>query len=81
MADSLKEHIEDREALKRLIRKGVSDVCSKEGSVFPSICKYGSRSSIDQEQIIERIFTLMTDAELPMEIDAAFSTVDNSYNQ
>jgi hypothetical protein len=81
MADSLKEHIENREAVKRLIRKSVTDVCSMGNNIFPSICRYGSRSVLDQENIIEKIFGLMTDETSPMSIDVAFSTVDNSYNE
>ena len=75
----LKEHIENREALKMLIRKGVADVCAKGGAVFPSICRYASRSTVDQENIVERIFELMTNENSSMSIDVAFSTVDNSF--
>jgi len=75
--DNLQQHIEDREALKRVIRKGISGICNQENTSYPNICRYGHRSTLDQEEMVEKVFKLMTDEILPMDLAEAFSSLDS----
>lgn len=74
---NIEENLQDDEALKRVIKKGVVGICDKGGHLYPNICAYGSRSPLDQEQIVEKVFTLMTSETLPMDIESALTLVDN----
>lgn len=75
--DDLNEILKEEEALKRVIRKGVQAICDKGGKIYPNICLYVSRSTMDQYNIVEKIFRYMTTESLPMDIESALSTVEN----
>lgn len=77
MADNIQDNIQDDEALKRVIKKGVIGICEKGGNLYPNICAYGSRTTLDQDSIVEKVFKLMTSETLPMDIESALTAVDN----
>ena len=74
---SIEEKLQDDEALRRIIKKGVIGICEKGGHLYPNICAYGSRSPLDQDNIVEKIFSFMTSENLPMDIESALTQVDN----
>lgn len=75
--DNLQERIQEEEALKRVIKKGVEAICTKGGSLYPNICLYATRSTLDQYNIVEKVFRYMTTESLPMDIESALTAVEN----
>lgn len=75
--ENIQNDLQDDEALRRSIKRGVIGICEKGGHLYPNICAYGSRSTLDQEQIVEKVFSLMTSETLPLDIESALTQVDN----
>lgn len=75
--ENIQNELQDDEALRISIKRGVIGICEKGGHLYPNICAYGSRSTLDQEQIVEKVFSLMTSETLPLDIESALTQVDN----
>lgn len=75
--ENLQDRIQEEEALKRVIKKGVEAICAKGGNIYPNICTYSTRSTLDQYNIVEKIFRYMTTESLPMDIESALTAVEN----
>lgn len=73
--DTLDESLQDAEVLKSIIKKTIKGICEK-GKLYPNICAYVSRSTLDEEQIITKVFDYMMDEVVPMELTPAINLVD-----
>jgi hypothetical protein len=73
--DTLDESLQDAEVLKSIIKKTIKGICEK-GKLYPNICSYSSRSTMDEEQIVTKVFNYMMAEVLPMELTPAINLVD-----
>jgi hypothetical protein len=76
MADNINEELLDDEALKITIKGGVKRICESDGRFFPNICRYASRSTIDESDIVDMVFKHMTAQVMPLNIEAALGQVE-----
>ncbi len=74
--DNINSELEYVESLKKLIKETINGICEKNINSYPNICRYGSRSSLDKEDISERILKYMTSETLPLHLDSALNMVD-----
>jgi hypothetical protein len=74
--ENINTELEYIESLKKVIRDTVEGICNKGVSSYPNICRYGKRSTLDIENIIEKILKYMTNESMPMRLDSAINLVD-----
>ena len=74
--DSLHDSLQDEDVMKGIIKKTVIGICEKKGNAYPNICAYGSRSTIDVDNITTSIFNYMTTERRPMTLETALNMVD-----
>lgn len=75
--DSLQDSLQDEEVLRGVIKNTVLGICEKKKDAYPNICAYGSRSTIDVDKIVDKVFDYMTAETMPMELTPALNMVDN----
>ena len=73
--DSLEDSLQDAEILKGIIRKTIVGICEK-GKGYPNICAHSSRSTLDMDEIITKVFNHMTTPVIPMDLTSAINLVD-----
>jgi hypothetical protein len=71
------EQLQDEEVLKDIIKKTIIGICEKGIKAYPNICRYASRTTLDQNHIIEKTFNYMTSEIMPMALDTALNMVDS----
>lgn len=76
MMENISEDLEYKDSLKQIIKETVLGICDKGIKAYPNICRYGSRSKLDQENIINKVLRYMTSDTLPMSLEAAINMVD-----
>lgn len=74
--EKLTEDLEYKESLKQIIKETIVGICEKGIKAYPNICRYGSRSTSDQENIVNKVLRYMTSDNLPMSMEAAINMVD-----
>ena len=74
--EKLTEDLEYKESLKQIIKETIVGICEKGIKAYPHICRYGSRSASDQENIVNKVLRYMTSDNLPMSMEAAINMVD-----
>jgi hypothetical protein len=73
--DSVEESLQDAEILKSIIKKTIIGICEK-GKLYPNICSHVSRSTLDMEDIVKKVFNYMMADVCPMELTPAINLVD-----
>jgi hypothetical protein len=76
MEENINTELEYVEALKKLIKETIEGICEKNINTFPNICRYGSRSEIDKNDLADRVLKYMTNSVLPLHLDSALNMVD-----
>jgi hypothetical protein len=71
------EQLQEEEVLKGIIRNTIVGICEKNIQAYPNICRYASRATIDQNNIVEKTFNYMTSEIRPMALDTALNMVDS----
>ena len=76
ISENINEDLEYKDSLKQIIKETIAGICDKGIIAYPNICRYGSRSKLDQENIINKVLRYMTSDTLPMSLEAAINMVD-----
>ena len=76
MEQNINTELEYVEALKKLIKETIEGICEKNINTFPNICRYGSRSEFDKDDLADRVLKYMTSTTLPLNLDGALNMVD-----
>ena len=74
--ENINEDLEYKDSLKQIIKETILGICDKGLNSYPNICRYGSRSKSDQENIINQVLRYMPSDTLPMSVEAAINMVD-----
>lgn len=76
MEENINSELEYVEALKKLIKETIEGICEKKISAYPNICRYGSRSELDKQNLCERVLQYMIADVLPLHLKSAINMVD-----
>jgi predicted house-cleaning noncanonical NTP pyrophosphatase (MazG superfamily) len=72
------EALENEEALKKIIRDTIADICEKKNVHYPSICLIASRSAKGKSKIVEQVMEIMTSEESSLNLEQALTQVNGT---
>ena len=77
MSLEITERLKQEQTLKTTIRETIDSICEQKNEAYKNICAYSARSESDKATVVNNIFDLMINNDLPSSLLGALSQVES----